>query len=396
AGRRRDPPRRPRLLLRLGGAARRPTAAGSAGDRGSRCGPRRQLRGQGVRHPDRHDRWPGPPAVPVGRGRPPQDVGVHRGQPGGVRGLRRYDAAGRGAVHRRGLPRRGRPAAAEGEAQRDRRQAAEAGAGSGGAADHGRGGPDQVPGQGGQRRRQARRSAGGAGRRRARVPPPPAGRAALGRRTGDRRQAPRPRAQHRRRGGPDGRGRPRGDAGAGRWPPHPRLGAQPRPEAGGGRPPTSVHRIAVRPRPQTEDDGQHRCHSGQPGRPGHPPAPVGAADRPHRRAAPAVRRPVPRHPLAHAPRGHRADGHDPRRRPRVAHLRASPHPGAGDHLGRGGRHQHRRRSPRPAGAAVRPPERHRPRLRPRRHPRPLRDGRRLPGRAPRPGPGAHRAPAARL
>ena len=48
-------------------------------------------------------------------------------------------------------------------------------------------GPHQVPRQGGQRRGQARRPAGGAARRRARLPAPAAGRAAVGRRPGDRR-----------------------------------------------------------------------------------------------------------------------------------------------------------------------------------------------------------------
>ena len=61
------------------------------------------------------------------------------------------------------------------------------GCATGGPADHGRRGPDEVPGEGGQRRRQTGRPAGGAARRRARLPPPVAGRAAVGRRRRDRR-----------------------------------------------------------------------------------------------------------------------------------------------------------------------------------------------------------------
>ena len=57
------------------------------------------------------------------------------------------------------------------------------------AADHGRGGADQVPRQGGERRGEARRPARGAARRRARLPPSAAGRAAVGRRAEDRGEA---------------------------------------------------------------------------------------------------------------------------------------------------------------------------------------------------------------
>ena len=48
-----DPPRRPRLLLRVGRAARRPAAAWQTGDRRRRRRARRQLRGEGARGPVR-------------------------------------------------------------------------------------------------------------------------------------------------------------------------------------------------------------------------------------------------------------------------------------------------------------------------------------------------------
>ena len=53
----------------------------------------------------------GAAAVPAGRGRAAAVVGLRRGQPGRVRRLRADRAAGRGAVDRRGLPRRPRDAA---------------------------------------------------------------------------------------------------------------------------------------------------------------------------------------------------------------------------------------------------------------------------------------------
>ena len=49
---------------------------------------------------------------PRRRGRRAAHVGVHRREQGGVRGLPGHHAAGRGAVRRRGVPRRGRAAAA--------------------------------------------------------------------------------------------------------------------------------------------------------------------------------------------------------------------------------------------------------------------------------------------
>ena len=107
-------------------------------------------------------------AVPAGRRRRAALLGLRRGQQGGVRDLRGHHAAGRGAVDRRGVPRRARAGPDLGHARRDRRPAAPRGARAGRAAHHRRRGADEVPGQGGQRGGQARRAARRAARRRAR------------------------------------------------------------------------------------------------------------------------------------------------------------------------------------------------------------------------------------
>ena len=106
--RRDDPPRRPRLVLCVGRAAGRSSPARPAGHRrrGSRA--RRQLRGEGVRRPDRDGRPSRPPPVPARGRRPAAHVGVQRGEQGRVPRLRRHDAAGRRAFDRRGVPRRAR------------------------------------------------------------------------------------------------------------------------------------------------------------------------------------------------------------------------------------------------------------------------------------------------
>ena len=65
---------------------------------------------------------PGPAAVPARGRRAAADVGLLRGQQGGVRGVRGHHAARRGAVDRRGVPRRRRAAARPGHAGRDRRR----------------------------------------------------------------------------------------------------------------------------------------------------------------------------------------------------------------------------------------------------------------------------------
>ena len=59
-----------------------------------------------LRRPHGDGRPPRPPALPAGDRRPAADVGVLRGEQGGLRGLRRHDAARRGALDRRGVPRR--------------------------------------------------------------------------------------------------------------------------------------------------------------------------------------------------------------------------------------------------------------------------------------------------
>ena len=119
-----DPACRPRLVLRVGRAARRSAAARPAGHRRRRGRARGELRGQGVRRAHGDGRRAGAPAVPAGgRGRA-ADVGLLGGEQGRVRGVRRHDAAGRGALDRRGVPRRPRHAADRGHADGDRRAAA--------------------------------------------------------------------------------------------------------------------------------------------------------------------------------------------------------------------------------------------------------------------------------
>ena len=82
---------------------------------------------------------------------------------------------------------------------------------------------------------------------------PLAGRAALGRRAGHRRQAPRPGDQDGRRGRPARRGGAGLDARAGVGPPPPRPRPQPRPAAGAGRPASGLDRVAARARPFAAD-----------------------------------------------------------------------------------------------------------------------------------------------
>ena len=106
-----DPACRPRRVLRVGRATRRSAPAGPAGDRGRRGRARRELRGQGVRDPHGDGRPRRRAACARGRSSSqPRMSGVLRGEQGGVRGVRRHDAAGRGAVDRRGVPRRRRAA----------------------------------------------------------------------------------------------------------------------------------------------------------------------------------------------------------------------------------------------------------------------------------------------
>ena len=243
------PARGPRLVLRVGRAARRPAAARQAGDRGRRRGSRGQLRGQGLRRAHGHGRAAGASAVPAGDRRPAADGGLLGGEQGGVRDLRGHDAAGGGHLDRRGVSRRAGHAADRGHAARDGGAAAAAGARGGRAADHGRDCADQVPGQGGERRGEARRAAGGAARWRACVAAPAAGRAIMGRRPGHLREAARPRDRHRRPGGWDLRGGARVAGRSRGGPAAARARAQPGPAARPARPAPALDGLAARARP---------------------------------------------------------------------------------------------------------------------------------------------------
>ena len=115
-----DPARRPRRVLRVGRAARRSSPARAPGHRRRRGRARRELRGEGIRRPHGDGRGAGAAAVPARDRRAAADVRLLRGEQGGVRGFRRHDAARRGALDRRGVPRRPRAPAARRRAHRDR------------------------------------------------------------------------------------------------------------------------------------------------------------------------------------------------------------------------------------------------------------------------------------
>ena len=125
AARGHHPARRPRCVLRVGRATRRPPAARAARDRRDGRRALGELRSAGIRRPHRDGRTPGLPAVPACSGGPAPDVRLLGGEQGGVRGVRRHDAGGRRAVDRRGLPRRSRAGAHQRHAHRDRRAAPE-------------------------------------------------------------------------------------------------------------------------------------------------------------------------------------------------------------------------------------------------------------------------------
>ncbi len=186
-GRCRDPPRRPRLLLRLGRAARRSAAARPSGDRRRRRRARRQLRG--ARPTASARRWAArqarrlcPQAVVV----PPRMSAYSEASKAVFEVFHETTSAGRGPVDRRGVPRRSRHAADRGTpveiAARLRRDVRER---------------VGLPITVGVARTKflAKVASGvakpdgllvGAARRRAGVPPPAAGRAALGRGPGHR------------------------------------------------------------------------------------------------------------------------------------------------------------------------------------------------------------------
>ena len=181
-----DPARRPRLVLRVGRAARRPDAARPAGDRRRRRRAGRELRGEGVRRPHGDGRPAGAAALPAGGRRPAAHVGVLGGEQGRLprcSRTRRRSSRGSRSTRRSstcagwsGSPARPVEIAARLKARRPR---------AGRAADHGRRRPHEVPRQGGERGREAGRAAASSRPRRARVPAPAAGRAAVGRRRGD-------------------------------------------------------------------------------------------------------------------------------------------------------------------------------------------------------------------
>ena len=144
-----DPPRRPRLVLRVGRAAGRPAPAGQAGHRRRRRRAGRELRGEGVRRPDRDGRAAQarrlcPDAVVV----PPRIPRVRRGEQGRVPRLRRHCAVVEGIsideafLDVRGMERIGGTPGEIAVRAPSRRPRA------GRSADHGRRGAHQVPRQG--------------------------------------------------------------------------------------------------------------------------------------------------------------------------------------------------------------------------------------------------------
>ena len=166
--------------------------------------------------------------------------------------FRRHDPVRRGAVDRRGVPRRPRARAHRRAAEGDRRAAAARRARARRPADHGRRRADEVPRQGGERRGQAGRPAARAARPRAGVPAPARRSSGCG-----------ASARHGAGSCATAASRP-----SGRWrrstrtalvamlgravgPPPPRARAQPRPAAGAGGPAAALDRRAARARPRS-------------------------------------------------------------------------------------------------------------------------------------------------
>ena len=85
--RRDHPPRRPRRVLRVGRATRRPPAARPAGDRRRRCGAGGELRGKGRGGSHGDGRPCGAATVPGRDRRRAADVRLYAGQPGRLRGV---------------------------------------------------------------------------------------------------------------------------------------------------------------------------------------------------------------------------------------------------------------------------------------------------------------------
>ena len=184
--------RRPRLVLRVGRAARRSGAARAAGDRRWRGRARGQLRGEGVRGQDRDGRarvrgrcararWSCRRGCPPTAEASKEVFAIFERTSPLVEALSIDEAFldVRGLEHISGSP------------TRDRRAAASRGPRRGRPADHGRARVHEVPRQGRQRGREARRDARDPGRLGALVPASAAGRAALGGWARDLGQAPR-------------------------------------------------------------------------------------------------------------------------------------------------------------------------------------------------------------
>ena len=187
-----DPARRPGRVLCLGRAARRPPSSRSPGHRrgGVVLAASYEAKAYGVRTAmgGAQARRLCPQAVVV----PPRMSAYAEASKAVFEVFARDHAAGRGALDRRGVPRRravssGSRARRREIAARLRREVRDPGR----PADHGRGRHHQVPRQGGERGREARRAAGGAAGRRARLSPPAPGGAALGSRPRQRREAAR-------------------------------------------------------------------------------------------------------------------------------------------------------------------------------------------------------------
>ena len=263
----------------------------------------------------------GPPTLPPGDRRPAADVGLLGGEQGRLPRVRRHDAARRGAVDRRGLPRRARDASGS-PARRPRSPRA-----CDSDVRERVGLPITV---GVARTKFLAKVASGVAKpdgllvvppgRRARLPAPAAGRAALGRRPGDRAEAPRARHPHgggrrgRRGGGARRDARSRRRAGTST---RSRTTATSRPRA--ARSPATLDRLAASARPAPSVRARRST-----------PSLVGLVDRvtrrmrrrrarrAHRRAPAALRRLLARDPFAHGDPADRQHGHDPRRGARTA------------------------------------------------------------------------------
>lgn len=348
------PARRPRCVLRLGGAAGRPRPAGSSGDRRRRRRAGRELRGEGVRGAHGQQRCAGAAPVPARRRGAPTNVGVRGREQGGVRSLRPDDAPGRGTVDRRGLPRRRRSPQDRWRAGRHRGASAPGRTRAGGSADHGRDRENEVSREGRQRGGQTRRTAARAAGPRDRVPPSAAGRKAVGCRRGDVGQAPRRRDRHRWAARPPSRraARVHRRTRGGPPPPRARLGTRPASRAGGAQ--AEIRRRAARSGAQTEVEGGCGRRSGDVGGPGGRPIAPRRAGRAHGGAPAAVRRLHPGDAFAHTRAAVGSDADDPHDGPRPAEQRDADDRTQGHHPrgNRGG--QPRGRLPATAGAAVRP------------------------------------------